>query len=113
MRLATRALLALVLVGLLLAGALLVASAAIGPAEVQPIGRSDLDRSDGDNWRTDDSIIDALPVAIGLSDDFARAWYRMSGLRWYQLAVPVAALGLLVSIVRHVLRRHARPPLPV
>jgi hypothetical protein len=115
MRLATRAILALVVLGFLMVGALLLASAAIGPQDSPPAATSTggASRPAAENWRTNNSLLDGIPVALGLIGDFAWAWIGMTGLRWYHLFTLVALVAFVVRMLRRRSRRHVSDPLPV
>ncbi len=114
MRLLTRALVALLAFGVVVLGALVIAEAAIGPPPPQPTtDTSGTSRPPGENWRTHTGLLDGIPVGIALGFDFVSAWIGMSGLGWLFAAAGVAILALGIYLIRRLLRRHAKRPLPV
>jgi hypothetical protein len=114
MRLATRAVAALLVIGLLLAGALVIAELAIGPPDPAPVtATSATSRTGAENWKTHSSLFEGIPVAISLGADFVRAWLGMTGIGWLVAAGAVAVFALVIYLFRRLLRRHAKGPLPV
>jgi len=114
MRLLTRAIVALLAFGILVLGALLLAGAAIGPPLPQPTtDTSGTSRPAAENWRTHTGLLEGIPVGIALAGDFISAWIGMSGIGWLVAAGAVAVLAVIVYLLRRLLRRHAKRPLPV
>jgi hypothetical protein len=105
----TLAALALV-VSLCALAATLLASLAIGPDDQRRAAATSDEggRLAGGSWRTDTSFGDGLDVARDLGDDFLSAWWDMSGLRWQQVAAPVAGFVLVVSGLRLLIHRVGR-----
>jgi hypothetical protein len=112
MRIATRVTVALLVLGVLLVGALLLATAAIGPGDRrQPVANGGVSRPAADNWRTHNTLLDGMPVAVLLLADFVAAWIGMIGAPSLAVSATVGVLAIDAYLLRRFLRRHAKVPL--